>query len=108
MLNTFRYEAVTLFTILIAMALLLTACSPPSGNAESGQRWFTMHNCYGCHGKNATGGRAMKIANLKRSFGSFERFIRNPDSSSMPRFSEEKISKQDAADIYAWLRSLPE
>ncbi|MCF8056834.1 MAG: cytochrome c [Desulfocapsa sp.] len=108
MLNTFRAEAVTLLAVYLILILLLTACSPPTGNAENGQRWFAMHNCTSCHGKNGTGGRAPKIAALNRSFGSFVRFLRNPDSTSMPRFPEEKISKQDAADIYIWLKTLPE
>ena len=67
-----------------------------------------MHNCYACHGKNANDGRAPKIAAIDRSFGSFVRFLRNPDSASMPSFPEEIISRQDAADIYSWLKSLPE
>lgn len=110
MLNTLRVEVVSLFAVCVFLVILLAACGAPDGNVENGRRWFTMHNCYGCHGKNATGGfgLAPKIAALERNFGSFERFLRSPDSTSMPSFPEEKISKQDAADIYAWLQSLPE
>ena len=89
-------------------AFVLTACSPPTGNIENGQRWFTMNHCHGCHGKNGTGGPAKEIAGLDRSFGSFVRFLRSPNSSSMPDFTEEQLSEEDAADIYAWLRSLPQ
>jgi mono/diheme cytochrome c family protein len=108
MLNTFRTELVTLLVVFFTTGLLLAACSPPTGNAENGQRWFTMHNCSGCHGKNANDGRAPKIAAIDRGFGSFVRFLRSPGSASMPSFPEETLSKQDAADIYTWLNSLPE
>jgi mono/diheme cytochrome c family protein len=90
------------------MGFLLTACSSPNGNSESGRKWFEMHNCSKCHGKNANDGRAPKIASLDRSFGSFVRILRKPNSVSMPSFPEEVISKQNAADIYTWLKSLPE
>jgi mono/diheme cytochrome c family protein len=108
MLNRSRVETVVLFALLLTTTLLLPACDPPVGSAENGQRWFDMHNCSGCHGKNANDGRAPKIAALDRSFGSFVRFIRNPDSVRMPNFPEERVSKQDAADIYTWLKGLPE
>lgn len=108
MLNTFRTEIVILFTVFLTIGFLAAACGPPPGNAENGQRWFKMHNCYACHGKNANDGRAPKIAAIDRGFGSFVRFLRSPDSAGMPSFPEEKISKQDAADIYIWLKSLPE
>jgi hypothetical protein len=67
-----------------------------------------MHNCSRCHGKNANNGRATKIVSIDKSFGSFVRILRKPYSVSMPSFSEDKISKQDAADIYPWLKSLPD
>lgn len=109
MFNTFKAEIVTVFTIFfLFQVFLLTACSEaPIGDAKRGQRWFNMHNCVGCHGKHANDGRAPKIAALDRNFGSFIHFLRNPDSVSMPDFPEEKISNQDAADIYAWLKSIP-
>jgi len=107
-LNTFQTKITTLFAVFSTIGLLLTACSPPTGNAENGQKWFQMHNCYGCHGENANNGRAPKIAAIDRGFGSFVRLLRSPDSASMPSFPEETISKQDAADIYTWLKSLPE
>ncbi len=109
MVNNFQAATLLLSAIVLASIVLLSACSPPVvGNAEDGKRWFTMHNCYACHGKDANNGQAPKIAGLNRSFASFVRFIRNPDSARMPSFAEETVSRQDAADIYAWLQSLPE
>ncbi|HHB76912.1 MAG TPA: cytochrome c [Desulfobulbus sp.] len=103
----YRYTVVTMIMFLI-VSILLEACSPPPGNPDNGKKWFMMHNCYACHGKNAKNGKAPVIARIDRSFGSFLRFIRNPDSAIMPVFPEEVLSRQDAADIYAWLQSLPE
>ncbi|MDP3481155.1 MAG: c-type cytochrome [Desulfoprunum sp.] len=95
-------------TILLALtgAAILAACGTPAGNIENGQRWYTMYNCSACHGKNANDGRAMAIRNLNMGFTNFEHILRKPYSPSMPAFSEQKLAKQDAADIYAWLKSL--
>lgn len=99
---------ITLFLYGTLALVFMAGCSAPEGNPEQGKRWFTMYNCFSCHGKNANDGRTAEIAAIKMGFRSFEGYLRDPDSPSMPEFPEEKLSKQDAADIYAWLKSLPE
>lgn len=106
MIKTSRNVGVLL--LVFSSAILLTACDGQKGNPADGKRWFTMNNCSACHGLNGNDGRAAHISAIDMSFGSFVRFIRNPDSPSMPKFSENKVSKEDAADIYAWLKSMPE
>lgn len=102
-----RHATIIAF-LALAGTLLLNSCKGPEGNAANGQRWFSMHNCTSCHGANANDGRATAIAALDLSYGSFVSYLRNPSSPSMPRFSEKKLTDQDAADIYAWLKNLPE
>jgi mono/diheme cytochrome c family protein len=87
--------------------LFFSGCSAPPGNPEEGKRWYMMHNCYSCHGLHGDDGRAAKIAGIKMSFGSFVRKLRSTDSSIMRPFPESKISQQDAADIYAYLKQMP-
>lgn len=107
MLEIFRNPALLLLFCTITV-LMLTACNTPQGDIMEGKRWFAMHNCSACHGQNANNGRAARISAIDMSFGSFVRFLRNPDTPSMPPFPESKISRDDAADIYAWLKSMPE
>lgn len=103
------FRSATLGVLLLALTLtLLTACGAPDGNVEEGARWYKMYNCYACHGKNANDGRAAELAGISMSFGHFVRMLRKPKSPSMPPFPEEKVSKDDAADIYVWLKSLNE
>ena len=95
-----------ILSVFILTALLVTAgCSSPQGNADNGKRWYMMHNCSGCHGANGDDGRAPKIKKLDRSFGSFVRKLRTTDTSIMPAYPDSKLSKEDAADIYAFLQS---
>jgi mono/diheme cytochrome c family protein len=86
--------------------LVLAACSAPQGNPENGKRWFAMHNCTACHGPHGNDGKAPHIAGLDLSFGKFIRKLRSSDSPIMPMFPESTISQQDAADIYAYLKSI--
>lgn len=106
-MNIPTVKKVILFLAGSCAILSMTSCSTPEGNAEEGARWFRMHNCFSCHGENANDGRAAAIADIRMGFSSFENYLRDPDSPSMPKFSEEKLSRDDAADIYAWLKSLP-
>jgi mono/diheme cytochrome c family protein len=91
--------------LLAAILPLIAACSTPQGNAEDGKRWYMMHNCFACHGKNGSDGKGPMIGNPDMSFYSFLRSVRNAGSPIMPEFPETKIPKQDVADIYAWLKS---
>jgi len=95
-----------LFTAAVT-TLLLTGCNGSKGDAAEGKRWYAMHNCTSCHGENANDGRAAKIAAIDMSFSSFLHILRKPYSPSMPPFPESKLPKEDAADIYAWLKTVP-
>lgn len=91
--------------ILFFSLILLSGCSGPAGDPANGKRWYMMHNCSSCHGPNGNDGRAVNIAGIKMSFGSFVRKLRTTDAPIMPAYPESKISEQDAADIYAYLKS---
>jgi mono/diheme cytochrome c family protein len=105
MLNPAHVKIPHLLLALVGAAAL-TACTAPAGDAANGRRWYAMHNCSACHGDNADDGRAQAIAGLDMGFTRFEAVLRKPSSPSMPAFPEPKLSRQDAADIYAWLKSL--
>jgi len=93
--------------LLLGAGLLLVsaACSTPSGNAEDGQRWYSMHNCFACHGHQGDDGKAPKIYPLDMSYRHFLGIVRDAGSPIMPKYSAEKIPDEDVADIYAWLTS---
>lgn len=88
---------------LTVLVFALAACTTPQGNAEDGKRWYMMNNCYGCHGLHGNDGKAPKIDTNHMSFRRFLSIIRDSGSPIMQKFPEEKVSRQDAADMYAWL-----
>lgn len=92
--------------LMLAVAVfVLSACTTPKGNPNDGKRWYMMNNCYACHGLHGNDGKAPEIDTGDVSFRRFLAVIRNAKSPIMPKFPEEKVSRQDAADMYAWLSS---
>lgn len=87
-----------------ATTLVLNACTAPEGNMDNGRRWYMMHNCYACHGRQGNDGKGPVIYPLDIGFWHFKSIVRNAKSPIMPKFPEEKISNQDVADIYTWLK----
>ena len=85
------------------LLLISAACSTPSGDAQEGQRWYSMHNCYACHGRQGDDGKAPEIYPLDMSYRHFLGVVRDADSPIMPKYSAEKLPDEDVADIYAWL-----
>jgi mono/diheme cytochrome c family protein len=95
-----------LITIIgVALLFTVTACTTPEGNADDGKRWYTMQKCYACHGDTGKNGNGPIIDANNISFSAFLSAVRNAGSPIMPKYSEEKIPKQDVADIYAWLKT---
>jgi len=92
-------------SLLILFMFVITGCSTPMGNPEDGKRWYSMHNCFACHGPNGDDGDAPSVKNLEMNYFWFKRKIRDAGSPIMPEYPEEKISDQDVADLYALLKA---
>lgn len=101
-----KYLSYGTAVLALLVSLALYGCGAPAGSPDDGKRWYTMHNCSSCHGLHGNDGRAVDIAGIDMRFGSFVRTLRRSDAPIMPHFPEAKISKQDAADIYAYLKTV--
>ena len=99
---------IPLFTpvfLLLLLTVFLSNCSTPMGNPVDGQRWYSMHHCFSCHGPSGDDGKGPVVKDLNMSYWRFERIIRDAGSPIMPKYPEEKISDQDVADLYAFLKA---
>ena len=81
-----------------------------AGDAANGKRLYLADGCFECHGRSGQGG-AMNypipaLAQLELPVDSFIAFLREAPN-DMPSFSVDVLSDKDAADIHAFLRSLP-
>jgi ubiquinol-cytochrome c reductase cytochrome c subunit len=110
-------KSLVTFVGVITIASVLSAQTPapapgageaPRGNAENGKKIFTTYGCYQCHNYAANGGGAgPRLAPRPISWSAFTAEVRKPRD-EMPPYSTKMVSDQELADIYAFLRSIPE
>jgi mono/diheme cytochrome c family protein len=84
--------------------------TPPPGDPVNGKRLYMADGCFECHGRAGQGGRfnylTPALANIALPVESFISFLREAPN-DMPSFSADVLSDKDAADIHAFLSSLP-
>ena len=82
----------------------------PTGDPVNGKRVYLADGCFECHGRSGQGGamnyQTPALAKLELPVESFVAFLRAAPN-DMPAFSADVLSDKDAADIYAFLQSLP-
>jgi mono/diheme cytochrome c family protein len=102
----------TLAVLAGALAALATAAwaeeQAPSGNAKAGQQEYLAVGCWECHGSQGQGGAITgpRLAETKLPYEAFLQQLRVPVN-AMPPYEPKILSDADAANIYAFLKSLP-
>ena len=81
----------------------------PTGDAARGKRLYAQDGCYQCHGRAAQGARPTgpRLARTALPFSAFIQQLRQP-SDVMPPYTRNVMSDKEVADIYAYVKSLPE
>jgi len=91
---------------LVALPAAASAQDAPRGNAETGKQLFDAKACYSCHGYVGQGSREGPRLAPPMPFPAFLAQLREPRA-IMPPYKEAILSDQQAADIVAYLASLP-
>jgi mono/diheme cytochrome c family protein len=109
----------TLGWLLLLVSIAGAQAPAVVGNAANGKALFTAHQCWACHGYNGeTGTRLLQengsfVRRLETVEG-FVSFIRAPrpdqappagSTLSMPSYGVTSLSDQQAADLYAFIRT---
>lgn len=98
----------------LPLALFLGAAvgntqTSPTGNAKHGKELFTKYSCYACHGFSGQNGNGARLVPMKFPQAGFIAYVRNPPRpNQMPSFSAKVLADVDLADIYAYIRTLPD
>ena len=98
-------------TLLLILAIFVAPQAPtanaPRGNAENGKTLFTRVGCYQCHGREGQGAvTGPRLNQNPITYTRFVSYIRKP-TGEMPPYTAKVVSDQQAADIFAFLQSLP-
>jgi mono/diheme cytochrome c family protein len=92
--------------LLTLAALFAVAPQLSSRSVQEGRTLYTSYGCYECHGREAQGGAAgPRIARYQNALTGFTGYLRHP-SGNMPPYSANVLPDKDAADIYAFLKSI--
>src|SRR5678815_5176929 len=95
-------------TFLLFLALLAQNAAPPRGNSDNGKVLFMKIGCYQCHGREGQGSTATgpRLNHNPITYSRFTTYIRKP-TGEMPPYTTKVVSEQQAADLFAYLQSLP-
>jgi len=102
-------KTISLSTIAAAVTLLTGvafAQDEPRGNAQTGKQLFEAKGCYSCHGFVGQGSREGPRLTPPLAFPAFIAQLRTPRA-IMPPYEAALVSDQQAADMHAYLTSLP-
>jgi mono/diheme cytochrome c family protein len=97
-----------LIAALAAATTVWSQSQPRAGDSKRGQALYQSTGCYACHGTTGAGaGRfGPKLAPGPIPFAAFEYQLRTPRE-RMPAYSTKVFSDAAAADVYAYLLSIP-
>lgn len=94
-------------SVTLAVLVLGSQTSVFAQSAEKGKDTYVKNGCWGCHGFVGQGGvTGPKLAPDPKPYEFMEVFIRHTKG-TMPRYSEKILSKEELADIHAYLKSIP-
>jgi mono/diheme cytochrome c family protein len=91
----------------VLMAAVASAQAP--GDAKHGKDLFVKYSCYACHGFSGQNGNGARLVPMKFPQAGFIAYVRNPPrANQMPSFSAKVLADADLADIYAYIKTLPD
>jgi mono/diheme cytochrome c family protein len=83
------------------------AAQTTTGNATRGKDLYLSYSCYACHGYDAQTGNGARLMPMRMNQQVFSLYIRAPKTPGMPAYSQKLLTDAQAADIYAYVLSLP-
>jgi len=107
-----RRAGSVLLTLTLAFAgarAVVAQAGAPQGNAASGAKLYVDRACWQCHGLAAQGGgiAGPRLAGRVQVWAAFSAYVRRPAEEMIP-YTAKVLPDRELADIFAWLRSLPQ
>jgi mono/diheme cytochrome c family protein len=92
----------------LAGSMVVAQPAAPAGDAEKGKQLFMTVGCQACHGRTAQGVSGnRKLAPKPLPLAAGIAYVRNPKG-QMISYSAKILSDTDLADIWAYLRTIPD
>ena len=91
-----------------ALAMLTVAAYGQQGVAKKGGKMFVDYSCYACHGFSGQNGPGKRLVPMKLAAVAFTAYVRSPGTNQMPSYSAKVLSDAQLADIWAYIKTLPD
>lgn len=88
--------------------LLVVSAFAQQGDAKRGEKMFKDYSCYACHGFSGQNGPGKRLVPMKMATVAFTAYVRSPGTNQMPSYSAKVLSDQQLADIWAYIKTLPD
>ena len=98
-----------IFRIVLLSFLLAGLLNAQEGDAKKGHDLFLKYSCYACHGFSGQNGPGARLVPMKMAQSAFIGYVRNPPRANlMPSYSPKVVPDAEMADIYAYIKTLPD
>lgn len=97
--------------LILVLAAVIAAAQSPAGDASRGKPLYDKkYLCSACHGFSGQNGVGARLVPMKRTQESFTAYVRHPHDApgGMPPYTAKVMPDQELADIYAYIKSLPD
>jgi mono/diheme cytochrome c family protein len=91
-----------------AMGVLVVSAYAQQGDAGRGKKMFVDYSCYACHGFSGQNGPGKRLVPMKMPAPVFTAYVRSPGTNQMPSYSAKVLSDAQLADIWAYVKTLPD
>ena len=96
----------TILSILLLAGAAAAQTKTPAGDAAHGKELYVKYTCYACHSFDGHGGAGARLVPMKMLLPVFTAYVRAP--LQMPAYREKVLSDAELADIYAYIKTIPE
>ncbi len=104
---------------ILVLALVLCGAAAAQSSADGKALFNTKYRCYACHGFSGQNGPGARLVPMKLTQEAFFALVRHPraprpgtspagQQDRMPPYSAKELPDTELADIYAYIRTLPD
>jgi len=90
----------------VVALLTFAAVAAMGADAAKGKELYVKYSCYACHSFDGHGGAGARLVPMKLMAPVFTAYVRSPRV--MPAYREKVMSDAELADVWAYLKSIPE
>ena len=99
------------FAVALILGAVIARAQTPAGEASRGKDLYDKkYLCSACHGFSGQNGVGARLVPMKLTQAGFMAYVRHPHDTptGMPPYTAKVMPDQELADIYAYIKSLPD